>query len=155
MYTGLIRPCLEYSASLLNNLTTEQLRRLEVVQNDALRIILYRGRKDSGTAMRKDLKVPTLQSRRKVKLAGIVFKALQGEAPQYLRDLLPGVSVESNTRCGGWYPRKFSLELFRSSYEYQAVQIWNSLSTKAKQCRTYDTFKSQARKELLTYEKGY
>ena len=155
MYTGLIRPCLEYCASLFNNLNIEQVRKLEVVQNDALRIILHKGRRDSATDMRKVLNVPTLQSRRKVKLAGVVYKALHGDAPQYLRDLLPSMSAESYTQCGGWDPQKFSLETYRASFEYQAIQVWNSISLKTKQCQTYEAFKTQARKELLTHEKGY
>ena len=69
--------------------------------------------------------------------------------------MLPSVCTQSYTRCGGWYPKKFSLETYRASYEYQAINVWNSLSVEVKQSRTYEAFKTQVRKELLTYEKGY
>ncbi len=140
MYIGLIRPGLEYCSTMFNNLSKEQTRKLEVIQNDALRVILHKGRRESGQEMRTILHIPTLLSRRTVKLACIIYKSINNGAPKYLLDLLPHQN-QSITRSGGWVLQKCNLECYKSAYEYQSVVIWNSMGQDIKAANNYNNFK--------------
>ncbi len=152
MYTGLIRPNLEYCGALFTKLTKKQTQKLEVLQNDAMRVILGKGRRDSATEMRENLHIPTLQSRRYVKLASIIYKALNSEAPEYLTECLhKNHNQTSNTRSRGWVQPKCNIETFKASFEYQSTVIWTKLSEDAKASQNSNIFKNNARKELLTY----
>ncbi len=152
MYKGLIRPSLEYCASMFNNLNKEQCRRLEVVQNDALRVMLHKGRRESATEMRNVLNIPTLKSRRRVKRACMKYKSLNDGTPKYLTDILPSNNSDSRTRSGGWVIPMCNLEVYKSSHEYQGITTWKDLSQTAKGAISYESFKNHARKELLTYK---
>ena len=128
MYIGLIRPCIEYCGSLFTDLNKEQCRRLEGLQNDAMGVILGRSKREYGTTMRTELKIPTLESRRKVKLATVVYKSVNGNCTEYLHNALVRNVYDNETRSKGLILPKCKLETYKRSYEYQSVMLWNALS---------------------------
>ncbi len=118
-----------------------------------MRVILGKNRREYGTTMRKELQIPTLESRRKVKLATVVYKSVNGNCTQYLHDVLLRNRYDNETRSKGLILPKCKLETYKRSYEYQAVTLWNDLTDGTKSANTIDSFKTNVRKEILTYER--
>ncbi len=117
MYKGLIRPSLECCASMINNLNKQQ---CEVVQNDVLKVMLQKGRCESGTEMRN-------HAHRRVKLVCLIYKSLKDGTPKYIKDILPSKNIYNRTHSGGWVVLMCNLEVYKTSYEYQGITTWNIL----------------------------
>jgi hypothetical protein len=79
--------------------------------------------------------------------AVMVFKARQGLAPAYLKNLLTNGSNRSSS--GNYLLPQTRIDLYKSSFAFYGAKVWNSLPAKAKGCRTLTSFKTSIRKYFL------
>ena len=96
IYNSFIRPLLEYSDAVWDNATTESKKQLEAVHNEAARIITGATKLCSTSKLLADLGWETLQARRSKHKLVILYKMLNGSAPEYLQTLVPPV-VQNTT----------------------------------------------------------
>jgi hypothetical protein len=83
LYFGFIRPMLEYGSVVWDNYTREQSDLIESVQYESARIVSGLRKGTSRVKLYGELGWDSLQNRRKKQKLIIMFKALEGELPNY------------------------------------------------------------------------
>ena len=115
---------------MLSRATVFQLGRLEQLQNRAARLITGVGIQDHITPVLKELHWLPVELRIHVKVLLYIFKALRGQAPQYLGQLCCYKQRPSHLR----QPRDFSLQVpltqrsaTEAAFSVQGPVLWNKL----------------------------
>ena len=79
-YTSLCRPVLEYADVVWDPHVKSTIHAIEIVQNTTIRFIKHlKGREESVSAARDDLKLDSLEKRRKTHRLSLLLKILQDE----------------------------------------------------------------------------
>ena len=95
-----ILPCVDYCDIVWDCCSKQDSNRLQTLFNYACRIALHNLRLSSSCALRNDLGLSSLSSRRKLHLAQLMFKCHNSLAPPYLSSLFHGPSHRYST-CNG------------------------------------------------------
>ena len=148
---ALVTPHLDYGNCLLYGVTEKYIKKLQVAQNMAVRLIEKLGRRDHISLKRKDLHWLPIHARIKYKLLTITWKVIHKQAPNYLMET---ITLKNNTRSlrnndsnllevknlktNSWGNRSFS---------NISPRLWNSLPENIRKIEGFDTFK----KHLKTY----
>ncbi len=138
--------------SLLCNLPASLLTKLQRVQNTAARIVTRKGRKCDINNVLQELHWLPVQQRIAFKVLTITWKALHGQAPSYITDLLtPYVPVRSLRSVD---QELLSVPVTRNSYGDRAFsstapRLWNSMPLSVRHVSNYDTFKSTLKTHLF------
>ena len=150
---GLVISHLDYSNGIMFGLPETSLRKLQVVQNIAAKLVLEMNKYSSATEARRLLHWLPIKACIEFKILSLVYKCLEGTVPEYLRNLLvlkkhPRAGLRSShfvkqlvgpfTRRKTFAPRSFSV---------CGPLLWNSIPDKLKTCRILIISK----KELKTY----
>ena len=136
--------------SLLFNLPNSQLDKLQIVQNNAARVIKKCKKFDHVTPLLFDLHWLPVKYRIKFKILLMTYKCLHSEGPEYLASLLtqyhPARSLRSETQhLLKEIPSK--KKYGERSFAFVAPKLWNELPIALKTSTSTDTFK----KALKTY----
>jgi len=133
---------------------------LQNVQNAAARILLGYSRRQSGLqkAMREKLHWLRIIDRINYKLCLLVYKALHGQAPEYLKELcIPASSDIHRTRSKSAHrgdlivPRVNLSKYGQRSFAYVAPHIWNSLPQQLKHSSlSLNVFKRKLKTHFLS-----
>jgi exonuclease III len=138
--------------SLLYNLPKYQIHRLQRVQNAAARLINLVKKVDHITPILIQLHWLPIKYRIQYKLLLLTYKALHGQAPAYLQELLTITSrdrsLRSNTQCMLLAPRTRTSYGDRS-FSHGAPELWNSLPFYIKTCTSVHSFKHQLKTYLF------
>lgn len=92
-----------------------------------------------------------IDQRIKYKILMIIFKAMNGQMPQYITDMFmkPMVrSLRSQTKNNLFQPRTNNANLMKKSIRVAGVKLWNDLPS-LKNCSTVDAFKSGLKTHLF------
>ena len=79
---------LDYANAIMVGLPEKHIGKLQRVLNMAAKFVLKRGKYTSSKASLQSLHWLPIRSRIKFKIAVLVYKCLQGKAPEYLQNLL-------------------------------------------------------------------
>ena len=125
------------------SITKEDMRKLQVLQNSALRILLNRPRETPTTSLLKDAKQLSVHQLVAFHTASQTFKIHKNQEPAYHYERLFNAPVHQETRSVTNIQTRvdFDLSLARKSFFYQAAHIWNALPAHMKTARTIDNFK--------------
>ena len=143
---------LDYANSLLAMQPAGRLRSLQLAQNTAARIICQMPRRDHVTPLLKDLHWLPVQQRITFKLCTLMHKALHGEAPEYIRNMItrytPTRPLRSEDSVRLVIPRT------RTSYGDRALSVagpraWNALPSAVSACEDYELFKKNLKTHLF------
>lgn len=145
---------LDYGNALLYGLTQRQLSKLQRIQNSAARIVARTRFRDHITPVLQDLHWLPVQHRITFKIALLVFKCLNGHAPQYLQDLLHHAAPERDLRSSQMThlltcPRSTNSTCDRA-FETHAPVIWNSLPEAVRAINNVNIFKKKLKTYLFT-----
>ena len=88
LYFGFIRPILEYGSVVWDNCTREQSDLIESVQYESARIVTGLRKGTSRVKLYGELGWDSLQNRRQKQKLILMFKALEGELPNYITIIL-------------------------------------------------------------------
>ena len=152
IYIGFIRPILEYGNIIWDNCTSEESELLESVQLEAARIITGLRKGTSRVKLYNELGWDTLQSRRHKSKLIFFHKALNGDLPSYISDL-----VMSHTNTNQHYQirhqREFNVPLCRTeSYKRSffpcVLNEWNSLDDNIKNTPSNMGFKRKLNEDI-------
>ena len=142
--------------SLLYKLPDCQLKKLQLVQNSAARMIVQQKRSEHITPTLKDLHWLPVSCRIKYKLLLLVFKCLIGKGPAYLSSLLhhyiPTRALRSSNQYHLQEPpthRKYG----ERAFSVCGPRLWNRLPLSARQCKTLPSFKTALKTHL--FKLGY
>ena len=142
---SLVTSRLDFGNALLIGLSQKVLRKLQSVQNTAARIIQYVPKSHSITPVLKDLHWLKVEFRIQYKVILMVFKALRGEAPPYIADLIsvyqPSRPLRSANKLLLCVPKVRTATYGDRMFSKVAAELWNSLDHNIKAIQSINTFK--------------
>ena len=148
---------LDYCNSLLAGCTSKSLKTLQLVQNAAARVLTGTRRRDHISPILASLHWLPIKSRIEFKIVLLTYKALNGQAPSYLRELIvpyhPTRALRSQNAGLLVVPRVFKSTMGGKAFNYQAPLLWNQLPDSVRRADTLSTFKS--RLKTFLFDKAY
>lgn len=151
---ALVTPHLDYGNGLLYGVSGKLIKKLQVAQNSAVRLIEKLKKHDHVTDKRKDLHWLPIPARIEYKLMTLTWKIVNNQAPKYLSDL-----INNKTYCrllrnsnkmllniprlecnNSWGNRAFCIS---------SPTLWNKLPPHIRQKRTLDSFKKSLKTHLF------
>ena len=144
---------LDYCNSILFGVNSYLLDKLQHVQNAAARLITRTRKFDHITPVLKELHWLPIRKRIDFKILLLVFKALQGEAPQYIKDLISWYKPNKNLRSAN----EMLLQTKPSNlvtcgdraFSIAAPKLWNGLPIEIKASKSVLIFKSKLKTYLF------
>ena len=153
---ALITSRIDNGNSLLTGITDRLLRKLQLVQNAAARILTKTRKFDHITPILKDLHWLPIHERIDFKILILTWKALNGTAPEYLMNLLlpyiPSRTLRSSDKQLLVVSRASSAFGDRA-FSVVAPTLWNLLPFNIRNCDSVQTLKKLLKTYL--YNKAY
>ena len=144
---------LDYCNSVLSGVSSDQLQRLQRVQNNAARLILRKRRRDHATPLLKQLHWLPVESRITFKVATLAYRHFDGSLPQYLSNSLTTYqssrTLRSSTERLLRVPKTNLQSAGRRSFAYSAPSVWNSLPPSLRNLPTLSQFKANLKTHLF------
>ena len=145
LFTTFVRPILEYSDVVWDNLTQAEEYDLEQIQLEALRIISGNTRLVSLTKLYAETGFLTLSSRRLMHRLILFYKMKNYLTPAYLASLVPELEVARyRTRNPlDVRPPRCRTQFYSNSFLPSTIKSWNNLPPEIRNSDSVSIFKSQ------------
>jgi len=145
---------LDFMNSLLYKVPECHLRRLQLIQNTAARIVTRTKRIQHIMPVLQQLHWLPIKFRIDFKLCLLAFKALNRLAPQYISDLVTVHVPARALRSAGQFllaERRIKLERAGArAFVSGAAKLWNGLPAELRACDNLETFKSMLKTFLFS-----
>ena len=139
--------------SLLAGVPDVVLKKLQLIQNNAARLVLKKKKRDHVTPLLRQLHWLPVRYRVKYKICLLTFKALNGLAPSYISEMLTRYHPARNLRSVGTgllVPRVPRLKCTGGrAFSITAPKMWNSLPVGLRTCTNVDGFKRDLKTHLF------
>ena len=150
LYRALIEPYFDYCCPVWGGLSNELADKLQKLQNRAIRVITKSDYYSSADALRGKLGWDDLCTRRKKQKLKLMFKTLNDQSPEYLKDLFKPFSTDYGLRnCDNKLvlpqPRT---DFLKRSFCYSGAHLWNSLPSKVRAIRSFTNFRNEIDRQL-------
>jgi hypothetical protein len=138
--------------SLLYGVPKSLIRKLQLIQNSAARLIARKRKFDHVEQIRKELHWLPIEFRIQYKILVLTFKAIHGKAPPYLCKLVelysPARSLRSSSRN---YLKEIRARtgLGERAFSICAPALWNKLPDHMRICDNFDSFKKELKTHLF------
>jgi len=145
---------LDYCNSLLAGLSFENLNKIQIVQNNAARLVLKKSKRDSASQLLKNLHWLPVEKRIYYKIATLCHKCIHDTAPEYLANKLtfykPNRVLRSSSDDKLFDVPKIHLKTFgERSFSSCGPKLWNSLPKELRNIESLDTFKGHLKTFLF------
>ena len=144
LYQSLVLPHFDYCSTIWGNCGVVLRNKLQKLQNRAARIITRSGYEVRSTEILSSLGWCDLETRRNRQKSAVMYKVINGIAPDYLQELFVPVNEAHN------YNLRFSdmnvkipqphTEYLRRSLSYSGARLWNSLPSTIKSLPNLNNF---------------
>ena len=145
---------LDYCNNLLCGLPSEMLAKLQLVKNNAARLITRTKRREHITPVLTKLHWLPIKSRIDFKILLLVFKAINDKAPDYIRSLLvdynPRRALRSANKDLLVVPRTAMRTVGDRAFSVYAPRLWNTLPSDIRNAKTISNFKAKLKTYLFT-----
>ena len=132
----------------------DMIQKLQMVQNRAARLVTRTRKYEHITPVLKRLHWLPVKVRIEFKLLLLVYKALHGLAPSYLRDLLteyqPSRSLRSSSLKMLLVPRTKLKTFGDRAFSISGPKLWNDLPLDIRTSESIGTFKSRLKTHFFT-----
>ena len=146
LINALVTSKLDTLNALLHGLPDYLIDKLQLVQNQAARLLLRKKKYDSVTPLLKSLHWLPVRIRLDYKVSLLTYKCLNGMAPSYLSSLLkvykPSRRLRSEEKLLLCEPVYRTETHGRRAFSVTAPRLWNTLPMDIKSCSTVNSFKS-------------
>ena len=149
-----IHPTLEYGDVLFAGtyMYDSDLCKLDILQIEAMRIATGATARSNINLLYNDLGWASLSSRRQIHCLTLMYKIVNGNAPKYLKDLIPDRNLpDGRQNLTSFTNEEIRIpftrtESFNRSFLPHTIRLWNDLDREVRQLLTLESFK-QALKE--------
>ncbi len=153
-YNGLIQPVLDYGCVVWGNCGRQLMLRVHRLMKSCARSIMdiYDYTEVPTIELFKQLDWLPIDARINYFEAIQVYNILNGNCPDYMKDLVTPVNHNVNTRSSSSHllqVPKTKLKTGQRSFSYRAAVLWNKLDSDVKQASNIDIFKDRCRKFLM------
>ena len=147
LLVGLALSHLGYANAILARLPECDINQMQRIENTAAKLATNVKKHDSTTTTLKKLHSLSIRTRIDHKLLTLVYKCLQGNAAQYLKEL---IVEEKSRRDGLWssseykslhVPKTARKTLAARSFSVKGPELWNKIPANIREQKTLDTFK--------------
>ena len=125
------------------------------LQNRAVRIITFSPYNAQTSPLLKHLKLPSIQDMIQQGTVGMVYKAINNQAPEYLSVLFNRVSVMTGrtirTANINLRPPRLNTTLAHNCFAHRGALLCNNLPTEIKSAKSFESFKNSL-KNNSTYQ---
>jgi hypothetical protein len=144
-YKTLVRPHLEYAATVWDPHTKTNIHKVEMIQRRAARYTMNRHRNTSSVGqMLQHLKWPTLESRRSNSRLTMMYKMVNGHvATNHLHFATPVTRANRSAPEYGFQIPYSRTNYHKESFFPKTIREWNSLPPGIALAPTLDSFRSQ------------
>ena len=155
LVNSIITSRLDFCNSSLTGITTDQLNRLQRIQNCVARLIMKKRKYDHITPVIYELHWLPLEFRIQYKLAVFAFRHFEDTLPTYLSATLctykPARSLRSSTERLLKSPRVNLKSAGERSFHFAAPAVWNSLPYSLRNIHSLPQFKKQLKTHLFLH----
>ena len=153
MARNLVLSRLDYCNSLLFGVSGELHRRMQLIQNSAARLVTGSAKHDHITPDLVHLHWLPVRQRIVFKIAVLVFKALHGESPMYISEMIasyaPERTLRSSTKSLVRESAPKCVTFGGRAFSYAAPKLWNKLPSDIRNASSLDLFKKQLKFHLF------
>ncbi len=144
---------LDYCNSLFTCLSNSTLKRLQVVQNSAAKLLTKSSKRSHVTPILISLHWLPVKFRINLKIIVMVFRALHGQAPVYINEMLKPYNSSRNLRSSNQIllvvPRSRLKTKGDCAFEVVVPKLWNALPRELRSVDLVDIFKKQLKPHLF------
>ena len=146
LYTGIVEPHFRYCCSVWGCCGSSEIKQLQKLQNRAARIVTNSSFDSPSRPLIERLGWKAIEQLISNESKTMVFKSLNGLAPQYLSSLFKRNSQCStrclrNTETDLRVPKKTSAN-GQKCFSFRGAKLWNSLSAESKKASSLNSFKT-------------
>ena len=153
LVVALIASRLDYGNSLLCNVPSYLLQRLQRLLNTAARIVMYLPKHEHISRALRELHWLPVRKRIDYKLLLITYKCLNGIGPSYLSELLypyvPKMNLRSSTQGLLCVPNTRLKSFGDRGFSAVVPKLWNDLPTSVKNVESLEVFKANLKTYLF------
>ena len=153
LYYSLIHPYLQYGLMLWGSTYKKLLKKVEVLQKRAIRIICRANYNEHSTPLFKRLKIPNLDSLYKIQLGKFIFSAKNNLISSPLRNIFTlnhNVHMYATRQKDELHYQPIKNSIVHKSFLCKGPELWSGLPSEIKESNSLPSFASKLRKHLTS-----
>ena len=153
---ALVQSKLDYCNSLLHGVAKKKLKRLQLAQNSAARVVSRIRKRDHISPALRELHWLPVEQRIEHKVLSLTFRTVQKTAPQYLSEIVPSYiparPLRSSDKNLLRVPRKKEVNTktyAERAFSYSGPSSWNAIPLSLKNSESNASFKAKVKTYLF------